>query len=263
VQRRGRVLYLDGEMAPKRIEERLRSLSGTPRNKFLRGLQVPGDSMFYMLSWQEERANGNRLGKLTNPVTRRQIDEMIEEYRIDIVVVDHFSALIGGSNDPDTLGLWKGGVEDWITGHRGLGRSFVVLMHEGHAKDKIRGFTEVYDSFDNAVQIVTMPKQYDGFHRFKITGMWERDSSEDADTRTRVVSVHEEDLSDWGTVEYVNDSDADHDGGAGRGRGKLTSEQRERIKDLLREGSMSQGKIAEQFDVSRPYVSKLAAEMKR
>ena len=56
----------------------------------------------------------------------------------------------------------------------------------------------------NSVQIKPLKSQDLGYYRFRIEGMFERDSTEDADTRAQI-TVPEDDLSDWGTFKYIKD----------------------------------------------------------
>jgi putative DNA primase/helicase len=120
VERRGRVLYVDGELPGALLQSRLKQL-GTP---------VPED-YFRVLSRSQFEMQGTAMPDLGTPEGRDLLDQMIEHYQIDLVILDSVSTLVRSGVDND-VESWRA-IQDWSLKHRGRGRAVIYLHHHGRS----------------------------------------------------------------------------------------------------------------------------------
>jgi len=135
----GRVLYVDGELPQRTMKLRTKRLGSTNRNMIV-------------VSRYHQLQRGVRMGKLTSKELRDEIDHVVEEDKIDVIVLDSYSSLVGEAEDADGLKQWPA-IEDWIMEHRGNGRSVLLIMHEGVQSGRARGMTKIRDQFDNIMRV--------------------------------------------------------------------------------------------------------------
>jgi len=118
VERSGRVLYVDGELPGELLQKRLRML-GPPNDN----LRVLSHSQFEMRS--------EAMPDIGEEVGRDFLDRVIEQYGIDLVILDSVSTLVRSGMDND-VESWRA-VQAWSLKHRARGRAVIYLHHHGRS----------------------------------------------------------------------------------------------------------------------------------
>ena len=120
VERKGRVLYVDGELPGELFQARLRQL----------GRALP-ESQFRVLSRAQFELRGLPMLDLGTPEGRDYLDKFIEYHDIDLVILDSVTTLVrsGVENDIES---WRA-IQDWSLVHRARGRAVIYLHHHGRS----------------------------------------------------------------------------------------------------------------------------------
>ena len=118
VERQGRVLYVDGELPGELLQKRLRML-GPPSDN----LRVLSHSQFEMRS--------EAMPDIGEEIGRDFLDRVIEQYGIDLVILDSVSTLVRSGMDND-VESWRA-VQAWSLKHRARGRAVIYLHHHGRS----------------------------------------------------------------------------------------------------------------------------------
>jgi putative DNA primase/helicase len=113
VERSGRVLYVDGELPGELLQKRLRML-GPPNDN----LRVLSHSQFEMRS--------EAMPDIGEEVGRDFLDRVIEQYGIDLVILDSVSTLVRSGMDND-VESWRA-VQAWSLKHRARGRAVITCI---------------------------------------------------------------------------------------------------------------------------------------
>jgi putative DNA primase/helicase len=120
VERKGRVLYVDGELPGALLQARLRQL----------GLALP-ETQFRVLSRAQFELHGLSMLDLGTPEGRDYLDKFIEYHDIDLVILDSVTTLVrsGVENDIES---WRA-IQEWSLVHRAQGRAVIYLHHHGRS----------------------------------------------------------------------------------------------------------------------------------
>jgi putative DNA primase/helicase len=139
--RRRRVLYIDGEMPGRIMQERLTALvradGGTPSNNLI---IVNGDR-------QEPGAMPN----LAKPEGQRQIEALIARENIALLVIDNIATLCPMAKDND-VASWLP-MQSWLLGLRRRGVSVLLVHHAGKGGAQ-RGTSSREDILDTSIRLV-------------------------------------------------------------------------------------------------------------
>lgn len=119
-ERRGRVLYVDGELPGDLLQSRLRLLGAPLPEEYLR-----------ILSRSQFEMYGGLMPDLGTPEGRAFLDRVIEENQIDLIILDSVSTLVRSGIDND-VESWRA-IQDWSLRHRARGRAIVYLHHHGRS----------------------------------------------------------------------------------------------------------------------------------
>lgn len=136
-----KVLYLDGEMAARQLQDRLRMIDD------MSPFAKPGPGMLKIFT--PELQDGP-LPDLATPHGQAMVDDLIEEDTA-LIVVDNISALVrncGSENDAES---WMH-VSEWALTHRRAGRSILFVHHSGKS-GKQRGTSKREDLLDTVIQL--------------------------------------------------------------------------------------------------------------
>lgn len=213
-ERKGKVLYIDGELPGRTIKLRLSRLK-------------PTNGRLFVISRYQQLEAGYRMGKLTSEDLRKEIDRVVEAHGIDVIILDSFSSLVGeNENDID---YWPA-IEDWIMEHRGRGRTVLFILHEGVTPGRHRGLTKIIDQFDNKVRVEMIEDRNeadpDHFH-FMIENKLIRDEGEVRYRPRQIARVPRDGVTDWEFVEIPEKAE--------RGRPR-NQDRNERMKELRDDG---------------------------
>ena len=120
VERRGRVLYVDGELPGSLLQRRLQKL----------GPSLP-QSDFRVLARSQFELAGTKFPDLGEQAGRDALDAIIEQCEIDLIILDSVSTLVrsGTENDAES---WRV-IQEWSLGHRLRGRSVLYLHHDARS----------------------------------------------------------------------------------------------------------------------------------
>ena len=120
IEQRGRVLYVDGELPGSLLQKRLRAL----------GPQL-SDKELLVLSRSQFEMRGLMMPDLGTKEGREYLDEIIDEYRIDLIILDSVSTLVRSGVDND-VESWRA-IQEWSLTHRAQGRAVIYLHHHGRS----------------------------------------------------------------------------------------------------------------------------------
>jgi RecA-family ATPase len=124
--RPSKVLYLDGEMPARTMQERLAAIVGAFE------LKLPDPSFFRLLCADLTDAG---LPDLATVDGQREVDAQVED--AEVIIVDNLSSLIrsGRENEADS---WQP-LQDWGLAHRRAGRSARFVLYAGKGGIAARG----------------------------------------------------------------------------------------------------------------------------
>jgi putative DNA primase/helicase len=120
VERRARVLFVDGELSGELLQQRVKKL----------GPALP-NSDFRMLSHAQFEARGAPMLDLGEAAGRDALDDEIERHKIDLIILDSITTLIRSGDDND-LESWRA-IQAWSLKHRARGRTVIFLHHHGRS----------------------------------------------------------------------------------------------------------------------------------
>jgi putative DNA primase/helicase len=120
VEKRGRVLYVDGELPGRLLQSRLRQL-GPPLS----------EDAFQILSRPQFELRGLPIPDLGTQEGRDFLDQIIEDGKIDLIILDSISTLVRSGVDND-VESWRA-IQDWSLKHRARGRAIIYLHHHGRS----------------------------------------------------------------------------------------------------------------------------------
>ena len=140
-----RVLYLDGEMQASSMRDRLRDMAHDLS-------KVENNLLIVTPDCQHERDMPN-LGKTDG---LEEIDEIIEQFKPDVIFVDNLSTFIRSGNENEGESFLP--VQDWSIRHRSAGRS-VVFVHHTNKGGNQRGSSRKEDTMDIVIQL-KRPEDY-------------------------------------------------------------------------------------------------------
>ena len=119
-ERRGNVLYVDGELPGALLQTRF-DMFGAP----------PPASAFRILSRAQFERRSQSMLDLGTPEGREKLDDIIEANHIDLIILDSISTLVRSGIDND-VESWRA-VQDWSLKHRARGRAVIFLHHQGRS----------------------------------------------------------------------------------------------------------------------------------
>jgi putative DNA primase/helicase len=124
-ERRGHVLYVDGELPGELLQSRLKML----------GPSLPASDL-QVLSRSQFEMYAKLMPDIGTPEGREFLDHFIAENKIDLVILDSVSTLVRTGVDND-IESWRA-IQDWSLTHRARGRAIIYLHHQGRS-NKPRG----------------------------------------------------------------------------------------------------------------------------
>jgi len=142
-ERRGKVLYIDGELPGELIQSRLKNFGGAESD--LSNLQILSPDLLHRRK--------QRMPDLGTFDGRNHIDEIIERGKIDLIIVDSLSTLIRSGADDATS--WMP-LQDWALHHRGNGRA-IIFVHHDNKKGQARGPSKREDTLDTIIHLMPQP----------------------------------------------------------------------------------------------------------
>jgi hypothetical protein len=139
--RRRRVLYLDGEMPGRLMQERLAALvkadGGTPSNN--------------LIVLNGERQPPGAMPNLSTPEGQRRIEALIAREGIQFVVIDNIGTLCAVAKDND-VASWLP-MQAWLLDLRRRGVSVLLVHHAGKGGAQ-RGTSSREDVLDTSIRLV-------------------------------------------------------------------------------------------------------------
>jgi putative DNA primase/helicase len=117
IERRGKVLYVDGELPGELLQRRLQILGAPPSDNLL------------VLSRSQFEMHGKMMPDLATNEGRDFLDSIIENDNIDLIILDSVSTLVRSGMDND-VESWRA-IQDWSLMHRARGRAVIYLHHHG------------------------------------------------------------------------------------------------------------------------------------
>jgi putative DNA primase/helicase len=141
VERKGRVLYLDGELPGNMLQERLSKLGPKADD-----LMVLTPDLF--------RFQGATMPNIGEPSGRAFIDKIVETHGIELVVLDSLSTLVRSGEENDA-GPWVP-IQEWVLQHRGRGVTILLVHHESR-QGKPRGTSKREDVLDTILRLKPRP----------------------------------------------------------------------------------------------------------
>jgi putative DNA primase/helicase len=120
VERRARVLYVDGELPGALLQSRV-DLLGPP---------LPA-SDFLILAYAEAQRREALMPDLGTVEGRALLDAIIEHNQIELIILDSVSTLVRSGVDND-VESWRE-IQAWSLKHRARGRAVIYLHHHGRS----------------------------------------------------------------------------------------------------------------------------------
>jgi putative DNA primase/helicase len=117
IERRGKVLYVDGELPGELLQRRLQILGAPPSDNLL------------VLSRSQFEMHGKMMPDLATNEGRDFLDSIIENDNIDLIILDSVSTLVRSGMD-NGVESWRA-IQDWSLMHRARGRAVIYLHHHG------------------------------------------------------------------------------------------------------------------------------------
>jgi putative DNA primase/helicase len=142
-ERKGRVLYFDGELPGRFLQKRLSFLGPLPNDLLI-------------LSRDQFHARQKLMPDIGTVEGRRELDQIIEAHDPDLIIFDSISTLVRSGEENDATG-WAP-IADWLMSHRWKGRSTILVHHEGRS-GKPRGTSKREDILDTMINLANrVPK---------------------------------------------------------------------------------------------------------
>ena len=229
VERRARVLYVDGELSGELLQNRLKML----------GPALPECDLMILSHAQFEMQNG-LMPDLGSEEGRDFLDRIIEQNHIDVVILDSVSTLVRSGVDNDVEG-WRE-IQSWSLKHRGRGRAIIYLHHHGRSGNP-RGTSSREIVLDARIKL-------------------NLDSKESNETETAFRLEFPKARDFWGPdaapmMAYLSTAS----GVVEWRREAIKDPQQERVRELS-EGGMQQKDIAKEIGVSRARISQIVKDIK-
>jgi putative DNA primase/helicase len=142
-EKRGKVLYLDGELSGGLLKQRLEMLGAPTEN-------------FWVLSDAMYRAKGLPMPKIDDEAGQKHLNQIIEREGIDLVIVDSLSTLASPEVEKDPA-PWMP-IQNWALYHRSRGTSMIFVHHDSRG-NKPRGHSKKEDILDSMVQLKVADEQ--------------------------------------------------------------------------------------------------------
>lgn len=140
-----RVLYVDGEMSPSMLQERIRNLSNGDVS----------DNLFFLsvARLRRDRKTLNIHQSETQQEINNALDKLKEKgEQPDLIILDNLSALGRGIDDNNNSDQEH--FLDWLLERRSLGYSVLTVDHEGKSSDKgSRGASRKEDFLDTVIRL--------------------------------------------------------------------------------------------------------------
>lgn len=227
VEKKARVLYVDGELPGRLLQTRLAALGPQSNN-----LKVLSPDLF--------RRREALMPDLGDPAGREFLDTIIDRDAIDFVVLDSLSTLVRSGEENDA-GPWVP-IQDWALSHRGQGRTILFVHHEGRS-NKPRGTSKREDILDTMIGLRARPRsEEDTDSAFDLTFTKAREFyGKDAAPLLVRLSI------EAGTVEWTCQS--------------AEQDKRERVAELLTKGWKGVD-IAKELGLTKGRISQIAKEIK-
>jgi putative DNA primase/helicase len=139
-EHRGRVLYVDGELPGELLQKRLRTL----------GPPLPEGDLL-VLSRAQFEMFGELMPDLGTSEGRAFLDKIIDDNKIELVILDSVSTLVRSGMDND-VESWRA-IQDWSLKHRARGRAVIYLHHHGRSGNP-RGTSAREIVLDSRIKLV-------------------------------------------------------------------------------------------------------------
>jgi hypothetical protein len=146
---RSRVLYVEGEMPEKTLQERWKAIIG----------KTGGYSRLITIDKQPK----NVMEKLSTQAGKDKVEATLKELesqgkRVDVLMLDSLSTLFNvGTNDEDNLL----GIQDWLIGLRSRGYTIFWFTHTGKSGSN-RGHSKMEDMLDVSIKLDVPDEQEPG-----------------------------------------------------------------------------------------------------
>lgn len=223
-----RVLYVEGELAGRSVQGRLKKFRPSP----------PG--MLHILSRDTCLLRRQTMPDLGDAQGRQEMDRIIEQCRPDLVIIDTLSTMVrsGIENDAES---WAP-IQAWLLDHRWQGRTILVLHHSGKSGQQ-RGTSKREDVMDTIIKLKKQPEACTETESvFDLTFEKSRDFYGEAAESMRLRFSTEGDRAKW-RAEPMRDVQA------------------EKVREMMKAG-MKQKDIAREMNVSPGRVSQIVKEMR-
>lgn len=223
------VLLVDGEMSAPTIQERARHMGLLNRENF-----------YVLLCTEISRRKGQSIS-LTNAQHRAMLHKAIMEYPAQIVIIDNLVSL-AMTEDENSASNWAV-IREWLVGLRASGKHIILVHHSGKSGTQ-RGTSHRADNVDT---VMCLRKKTKTDKTVRVIFEKARNFAPQHTVRNYHMDVTNNGIS----FELVN---VEADEGTGS--------KREAIEQALKEGKLKQKEIAERYDVSRGYVSRINTALK-
>ena len=227
VMKRGKVLYVDGELPGNLLQARLRML----------GPPLP-ETDFAVLSRSQFEMRGAMMLDLGTQAGRDLLNAEIERLGINLIILDSVITLVRsvpeGSND-NVIESWRA-IQDWSLRHRGLGRAVIYLHRQDRSGNPLGTSTREVVLDARIKMAIDEAASNDDESAFKLEfGKAREFYGADRAPLLAYLSTKS------GTVEWRRE-----------GLKKPEADKREEIEELLKSG-MSPADIAKNLKVTRQY----------
>lgn len=136
-----KVLYIDGEMAYKRMHDRCMNII-----KQQGELEFPDN--WNLLT--PDKFLPFKLPKICDPDGQQYYNNLLDELKIEVLILDNLSTL--SSIDESSSEEWKI-IQDWLLYLRSKGIATIVVHHAGKDKFGYRGTSRMLDCIDTAISL--------------------------------------------------------------------------------------------------------------
>lgn len=219
-----KVLYIEGELPDRQIQERMRSLGASGRN-------------LVIISRDKQLMNGKDIPSLHTERGRAAIDRLIERHQPSVLFLDSMSSLMNlGTNEEDS---WLE-ILPWFTRLRCSGLCIIITQQTGKDQGRgSRGHSRAEDPLDVSIQLTKVDDESEFLH-CKLEYTKFRAGSRGV----KSLIIKKQEGSDW---QWSTATDAI----------------KEQIRDILKKDPRSTNTaIAEQITCRKAVLMKLIAEVK-
>lgn len=216
-----RVLYVDGEMAPADLQQRVQTLISTP----------PEPGYFTLLGPYQQTKS---MPDLSDQESRAELTGIIKDTRAELVILDNLSCLIRGEHAENEAEWWNP-VQPWAIGLRNSGVAVLFVHHSGKSL-KQRGTSKKEDIMD-CVLTLERPHEAQADSGAVFNIKFEKNRA-----------LHGRDVATFeAKLEEINGQNV-------WTTKTLEQSTRDRVKELFNEG-FKPSEIAEQLGIGKPLVS--------